>query len=212
MRISNVLIFLLGLGLATAAPAQTLHPPQVWIPPAPGNQPIQLDTVAIEVKMQGFLARTRIEMVFDNPNARVLEGEFVFPLGAGQTVTGYALEVDGTLREGVVVPKQTARVAFEETSRRQIDPGLAELTRGNVFRTRLYPIPAKGKKRIVLEFEQVMDDAGSHWRYLMPLQFREPVRHFSVKAEAPLDAPVPEIGIDSPDAQMAFTQAASVKK
>ncbi len=208
MRFLSRLLLLSGFTLAATAQAQ--QPPRIWLPPEADLKPIVLDTVAIAVTMRGFMAHTRIEMSFENPNARVLEGEFVFPLGPGQTVSGYALEVNGTMREGVVVPKQTARVAFEDTIRQQIDPGLAELTRGNVFRTRLYPIPAKGTKRIALEFEQVMDDAGTHWRYLLPLQLREPVKHFSVTAEAPLDAPAPELGNDSPDAQMRFTQTASV--
>lgn len=208
MNFVQGLLMVIGMTLATLAQAQQV--PQIWIPPSPELKPIVLDEVRIAVTMRGFLAHTRIEMAFDNPNPRVLEGEFVFPLGPGQTVSGYALEVDGAMREGVVVGKQTARVAFEDTSRRQIDPGLAELTRGNVFRTRLYPIPAHGKKRIALEFEQVMDDAGSHWRYLMPLQFRAPVRHFSVRAEAPLDAKAPEVATDSPDATLHFQQTASV--
>ena len=201
---------LLCLALTWIGTAAAQQPPQVWIPPEPGNQPIALDEVAIEVRMHGFLARTRIQMRFHNPNARLMEGEFVFPLGAGQTVTGYALDVDGTMREGVVVPKETARVAFEETSRQRIDPGLVELTRGNVFRTRLYPIPANGDKRIALEFEQVMDDAGAHWRYLLPLQFRDPVRKFSVRAESPVSEAAPRIASDSPDPALHFEQAATV--
>lgn len=225
MSVLRHLIPALLLGLATGVAAQSAtdhpllppdmrrppRPPEVWIPPQPqATKPVVLDEVKIDIRMHGFLARTRIEMSFDNPNTRVLEGEFVFPLGAGQTVTGYALEVNGAMREGVVVPKQTARVAFEDITRVQIDPGLAELTAGNVFRTRLYPIPARGKKRIALEFEQVMDDAGTHWRYLLPLQFRDPVRRFSVQAEAPLDAKAPELGADSPDPDLTFEAAASV--
>lgn len=207
----SLLAGILWLALACTATASTQsRVPQIWTPPTPGNQPITLEEVAISVQMQGFLARTRIEMRFHNPNARVMEGEFVFPLGPGQTVSGYALEVDGKMREGVVVPKETARVAFEETSRQRIDPGLVELTRGNIFRTRLYPIPAKGDKRIALEFEQVMDDAGDHWRYLLPLQFREEVRKFSVRAEAPLETAAPRIASDSPDAGLHFEQTASL--
>ncbi|MFA5590592.1 MAG: VIT domain-containing protein [Lysobacteraceae bacterium] len=198
------------LGLMLSLPAMAQQPPRIWIPLEENLQPVVLDEVAVRITMRGFLAHTRIEMNFTNPNARVLEGEFVFPLGAGQSISGYALEVDGAMRQGVVVPKQTARVAFEDISRQQIDPGLAELTRGNVFRTRLYPIPARGSKRVALEFEQVMDDAGDHWRYLLPLQFREPVRRFSVTAEAPLDAPAPELGGDSPDVGLHFERAASV--
>src|SRR5690606_38030814 len=110
-----------------AARAQT----QVWIPPDQGLEPIRLDSVDIDIDVEGFIARTRMELVFANPNDRVLEGEFVFPLSPGQTVSGYELEVDGRLRAGVVVPKQIARVAFENVIRQQIDPGLVELTQGN---------------------------------------------------------------------------------
>jgi len=192
------------------AQSSAQQPPTIWIPPAPAQQPIVLEDVSITVDMRGFLATTRIELVFSNPNPRVLEGEFVFPLAAGQTLSGYALEVNGAMREGVVVPKETARVAFEETTRQQIDPGLAELTRGNVFRTRLYPIPANGKKRIALTIEQAMDDAGTEWRYLLPLYFDAPVKNFSVLAQAPLDSQTTAPASDSPDADLHFTQAATV--
>ena len=200
---------LIALAASGSAVAQRL-PPQIWIAPQADLKPIVLDEVKIDVTMRGFLAHTRIDLTFANPNTRLLEGEFVFPLGPGQTISGYALEVDGTMREGVVVPKQTARVAFEDITRQQVDPGLAELTAGNVFRTRLYPIPANGKKRIALEFEQVMDDARTHWRYLMPLHFRDSVRQFSVKAEVPLDRTAPELAADSPDPELHFERSNTI--
>lgn len=191
------LLLLPTLAAALSPPPPPPPPPQVWIAPGQGLKPIQLGEVDIQVRTHGFVARTSIELRFDNPNSRVLEGEFVFPLAAGQTVAGYALEVNGALREGVVVDKQTARVAFEETSRRQIDPGLAELTAGNVFRTRLYPIPAQGSKRVRLHLEAVLADGGDHWRYLLPLHFKDPVGRMHVRAESALAkaAPAEEPGV-----------------
>jgi Ca-activated chloride channel homolog len=53
--------------------------------------------------------------------------------------------------------------------RRGIDPGLAELTRGNIFRTRLYPLPANGTKRIAISFDQPLLDGGADYRYVLPL-------------------------------------------
>lgn len=193
-----------ALGMAAgAARAQA----QVWIPPDQDLEPIRLDSVDIDIDVEGFIARTRMELVFANPNGRVLEGEFVFPLAPGQTVSGYELEVAGRLRAGVVVPKQTARVAFENIIRQQIDPGLVELTQGNVFRTRLYPLPAHGNKRIVLRFEQVLVEDGAQQRYVLPLHFDAPVRRFAVKAQArtlgAADAGVPA----SPDPSLRFDRA-----
>ncbi len=159
------------------------RPPQVWVDPALQLEPIRLQDVAIDIRIQGFVASTRLDLTFHNPNPRVLEGEFVFPLAEGQSITGYALEVAGRLREGVVVEKETARVAYETTTRRGIDPGLAELTQGNVFRTRLYPLPPQGDKRVRIEFDQPLLDGGTVYRYRLPLAFDAPLQHFRVHAE-----------------------------
>lgn len=168
----------------TAQIARPPRPPQIWLDPALKQQPIQLQDVAIDIRIQGFVASTRLDLTFFNPNARVLEGELVFPLAEGQSITGYALDVAGKLRQGVVVEKETARVAYESTVRQGIDPGLAELTQGNVFRTRLYPLPANGSKRVQIAFDQPLLDLGANYRYVLPLQFAEPVKHFKVRAEA----------------------------
>ncbi len=161
------------------------RPPQIWLDPGLGAlTPIRLDEVAVDVRALGFVATTRIELTFYNPNDRVLEGELVFPLAAGQSVTGYALDVNGEMREGVVVAKETARVAYEEIVRRGVDPGLAELTKGNMFRTRLYPIPARGIRRVAISFDQPMLDRGNAYRYLLPMQFDQAIGRFSVHAEA----------------------------
>ncbi len=209
--IARISLFVAGCVLAgtLAAQAPPIRPqePAIWIEPAPGQQPIRLASVDIQIQTIGFLARTRIELSFHNPNSRVMEGEFVFPLGAGQTVSGYELEVEGRMRQGVVVPKQTARVAFEDISRQQIDPGLAELTRGNVFRTRVYPIPANGNKRIALSFEQLMPADGDSYRYLLPLAFAQSVERFSVRAEAALGSGAPRDVSASPDGLLSFDRS-----
>jgi Ca-activated chloride channel family protein len=187
--------FFASLALTALSLFATLHaqetrsvpPPEqlIWIDPAQGKlEPIVLQDVAIDIRIQGFVASTTIDLTFANPNARVLEGELVFPLATGQSITGYALEVEGKLRRGVVVPKETARVAFEQITRQGIDPGLAEMLAGNVFRTRLYPIPANGTKRVALSFDQPLLDAGDAYRYVLPLQFTQPVKSFRVHAEA----------------------------
>ena len=67
-------------------------------------------------------------------------------------VTGYALDVDGEMIDGVLVPPARAHRAYEEKLRRGIDPGVAEVRRGNVFSTRIYPILADKGRTIRLTF------------------------------------------------------------
>ena len=74
---------------------------------------------------------------------------------------------------------------FESTIRQKIDPGLLELTRGNVFQSRIYPIPAKGYKSIEVSFEQELSLKENGWAYLLPLQFEEAIEDFSIHIDIP---------------------------
>ena len=83
-------------------------------------------------------------MTFANPTDRVMEGDLYFPLPQGSTVSGYALDIEGKMVDGVAVEKHKGRQVFEQIVRQGIDPGLIEWTKGNNFKTRVFPIPAKG--------------------------------------------------------------------
>lgn len=47
-----------------------------------------------------------------------------------------------------------ARVAYETTVHRRVDPALAEWSSGNRATLRVYPIPAKGEKKVWLSYNQ----------------------------------------------------------
>jgi hypothetical protein len=145
--------------------------------------PVQIELFNIDIKVVGQIATTTLDITYRNPNNRVLEGEFNFPLGEGQTVSRFALDIGGKLREGVVVDKTLGRKTFESIVRRGADPGLLEKTAGNNFRARVYPIPASGTRRIVIAYEQELTDNGAYDLYLLPLTLKETVSKFTVHAE-----------------------------
>lgn len=142
---------------------------------------ISLSKLKIDVKVTGNLATTTIDLTYFNPTDRQLEGEFYFPLGKGQTVSRFALDVEGHLREGVVVEKARGTQIFEEVVRKEIDPGLLEMTRGNNFKARIYPIPANGYKRLVIAYEQELEELDQGYLYRLPLQFEDKVKEFSLR-------------------------------
>ena len=100
----------------------------------------------------GSLAEATINLTFANTENRVLGGELVFPLPEGATVTGYGLEINGVMVDGVAVEKQQARVIYEKELHKRVDPGLVEHAAGNSFRTRLYPVPANGTRSIKVQY------------------------------------------------------------
>ncbi len=143
---------------------------------------LQISKLNIDIAVTGNIATTTFDITFYNPLDKILEGEFNFPLADGQNISRYALDMNGTLREGVVVEKAVARAAFEQTIRRKIDPGLVEKTGGNNFRTRIYPIPAKGYKRVVIGTEQPLPCGKEGLLYQLPLYAAQPLQEFSLTA------------------------------
>lgn len=182
--------FALCLLFASTAWAQAgeaaARPPALLAPGKMGTRPLQVQRVSIEIQILGCIAETRQTLTFHNPQDRALAGDFCFPIPAGSTVSGYALDIDGRMVDGVAVRKAKARIAFDKEVRKGVDPGLVEWTQGNVFRTRVFPIPAKGTRTILIRTLSELDRAEGSLRYTLPLNFEEPVAHFSVKASVSL--------------------------
>jgi tetratricopeptide (TPR) repeat protein len=143
---------------------------------------LQITKLDVEIKITGNIATTIFDITYYNDTDEVLEGEFDFPLADGQSICRYALDINGVLREGVVVEKAKARVAYESTVRRKVDPGLVEKTKGNTFRTRIYPIPAKGYKRVLIGIEQTLVSEKGGLLYRLPLVSEQVIKEFKITA------------------------------
>lgn len=149
------------------------------------EQPVQLRQARIEGGVQAGIAQTRITLEFHNPNRRVLEGVLQFPLADGQQISGFALDINGEMRDAVPVPKDRGRQVFEEIARRGVDPGLLEQTAGNQFRLRIYPLPAGGSRRVQLVIREPLAFAGQGWQWTLPLQFAAGAASVELKLQAP---------------------------
>ncbi len=145
--------------------------------------PLELSKLDVSVIVVGNIVTTTMEMTFHNSTHRVLEGELVFPLGEGQTVSRFALDINGKLREGVVVDKQKGQQVFEAVVRKNIDPGLLEKTQGNNFRARVYPIPANGYKKALIAFESELLYFKDGYLYLLPMNFDNKIGGFNLHIE-----------------------------
>lgn len=144
-----------------------------------GTQTIlEIEEASVKVQVTGSVVSTEMELMFRNPTTRMVEGEFVLPLPAGATVSSYALEVNGALREAVAVEKERARVAYETIKRQMIDPGIVERQAGNVYRTRVFPVPASGTKRLRIGYVETLRQEAGGFRYRVPLKFEGLLKEF----------------------------------
>lgn len=167
------------------AQARRFPPPRPPILQVAGAEvPVRLTEARIDSRVMAGLGETTIEMTFHNPNARVLEGQLAFPLAAGQQVAGFALDIGGELRDAVPVPKAQGRQVFEAIERRQVDPGLLEQTAGNQFRLRLYPIPARGERRVRLVLRDSLPSVPQGLQWSLPVFFARQAEQVTVRLEA----------------------------
>ena len=150
---------------------------------------VTLATHAVRVRISGAVARTEIEEVFENHTDQVLEGIYRFPMPPDAQIERLALEVDGKLEEGAFLDRERAAgiwrgaiVNAAPKAKRPLDeivwvpgpwkdPALLEWQRGGRFELRIFPIPKRGSRRVILAYTEVVKPSGNTRRYTYPLAY-----------------------------------------
>lgn len=125
------------------------------------EKPVDVEKKESVVAENAFFKRVKTSFVFTNPNPRTMAGELEFPIPDGAFVCGYALEVNGEMIPGVVCEKEKARVAFENETRKGVDPGIVEQVKGNVWKTRIFPLNSKTPRKAEVEYIAPKPDAAT---------------------------------------------------
>jgi len=179
----RTLIIMIFLCFITAFATAQDTPPTLVVGMGGESKPLSLTKVETLVRIVGLLAETKTTMTFHNQNARQLAGDLTFPLPEGATVSGYALDINGTMVDGVVVDKKKGREVFEQEIRKGVDPGLVEWVKGNNFKTRVFPIPANGSRTITVKYVSDLVTAENETFYHLPLKFKDKIDLFSLRIE-----------------------------
>jgi len=163
------------------------------------KEAVKLKKLNIDVQITGNIATTVMTMTFHNSSNRILEGELTFPMPEGVSISRYALDINGKMREAVPVEKAKATEVFESIERRRVDPGLLEKVEGNNFRTRIYPLPANGSRTIIVGYEEELSFNNANvLRYHLPLDYNQAIENFSLKTTVFESIIKPELG-EQPD-------------
>ena len=164
---SAVLGIVFSLSVSGIAAEKSIVPaPVVPVMPTPvfrpsvinaAESPVAVETKAEVVADDGLYRRVEITITFTNPNSRVFDGELELPLPDGATVCGYALEIDGVMEPGVICEKEKARLAFDNEKRKGVDPGLVEHVKGNLWKTRIYPLMPRTPRKAMVAYLEPLD-------------------------------------------------------
>lgn len=168
--------------------------PHIRPRPAPRPEPLPIKYHRVNVDIVSQVATTHIDQVFLNPYPRIMEGTYIFPLPEEAAISEFALYMDGQKVQGEILEKDEARRIYEDIVRRMRDPGLLEYMGRNLFKARVFPIPANGEKRIELTYHQTLKyDAGMiQYRYPLnterfsPRPLEEVALSVKIKSKVPI--------------------------
>ena len=142
----------------------------------------------VEVEIEDQIAATKIDQSFYNETDRDVEGEYIFPLPEGASISKFSMYIGNEAIKGKVLGKEEARKIYEDIVRRRRDPALLEYVGRDMFRARVYPIPARGEKRIKIDYSEILKLDNGLCEYRYPLNTerfsKDPIE--SVKIEISL--------------------------
>ena len=158
----------------------------------PGNEAekdraVRLASHDVKIRIAGTMAKTEIDETFFNDTDDVLEGVYRFPLPPGAQIERLALEVDGKMIDGEFTDKAKAAAiwrgaihnAAPEAPKPKLeiiwvpgrwrDPALLEWQQGGRFELKIFPIPKRGSRRVVIAYTESIQPSGTTRRYTYPL-------------------------------------------
>lgn len=146
-------------------------------------RPAQLARCKVQVTADPFVATTKMELEFYNPNDSVVEVRHRLRLEPGQAVAGLQLDLNGKFREGSIEEKWKARAAYQEVTGQRIDPALLQMEYGGEYSLRIYPVPGRGTRRVIITLQEVLHAAKEGVVYRLPLSPRDTLQEFEVSVQ-----------------------------
>jgi len=137
-----------------------------------------LDEMAINIVIDSGVARVNIRQIYGSHVNNITEGQYVFALSNGATVSDFAVW-DGLVRiPGVILERKRAGEIYNQAKVQLIDPGLlqmgereaGEAGRSNLFSAKIMPIPAFGTKRMELEYHEPVRVENFLSQFAIPLR------------------------------------------
>lgn len=145
--------------------------------------PLPIKQLTVDVVVEDQVARVALDQTFHNDTTRVLEGNYRFAIPPDAALQRLAMYVDGKLTESAVVERMRARRIYEELVYRRIDPALLEYAGSGRLNLRVYPLPPRQDKRLMVAYTQSLPKLYSDYTLTIPLpEVDQPVADMVVSA------------------------------
>ncbi len=167
---NRLLLALLVLPSLARADAGVLIPWSLSHDPDPDK--LSLKKMDVTVRIDHLHARVDVKSIFENHTDQQIEGRYVMPLGERSSVEDFSVWQGEERLVGVIVEKQKGKKLFEQITRQNLDPGLAESDddrdKAHDFTIRVAPIPAHGTARVEVTFSEELQVTSRGALFTLP--------------------------------------------
>jgi Ca-activated chloride channel family protein len=172
---------------------------------------------SVSIEADEELATVVTEETFFNSGGAMAEADFYFPLPAGSAASGLQLAMNGRYFGGNLLTRRRAGDLYNRITRRSRDPALLDCVGKDLYRCRVFPVPARDSASIRFAYRHPLASQGALRRLVVPLDAarfnKSPVEDFSlsihVKTKSGLQAifcPTHEVRVRQVSAREAFVE------
>jgi Ca-activated chloride channel family protein len=133
--------FIVLLFSASFLPAQGLMIPERPVQRIDFRYP-EIKSQTVDVQITDQAAVTTVQQIFYNPNRFPMEAEYIFVLPENSVATELSMWMNGKKIKGELLDSNRARQIYQSIVSRMKDPALLEYMGRNLFRAKIFPVPA----------------------------------------------------------------------
>lgn len=139
------------------------------LPRLPNPIPVEVKYHKVDIAISDQIANVHIDQVFINPNNMEVEGRYIFPIPDEASIYDFVLYINGEKVHGEIQDADKALRIYEDIVAQMIDPAILRYVGQDMFEARIYPFPAKGERRVEMDYEQLVTKDGNLYRFIYPL-------------------------------------------
>lgn len=126
--------------------------------------PLLIQRLDVKVTIEGDFALTEVDQTFVNPTTDTVEGLFSFRTPIGAMLQRFGVDRDfglvwGRIKESAAAEAQYQANVYQGSSE---EPALLSWQGPGIYAARLYPIPSRGKRRVVTRYSEWLARNGEH--------------------------------------------------
>jgi len=129
---------------------------------------VEITDVSVLIDIIESTATTTIEIRLHNKTNRRQEAELIVPVPDGAVIRGFAYDGPDGMITAKVLPKDEAKRIYESLVAKIRDPALVEFVGYNLIRSSVFPVEARGKQKIRLTYEHLLEVDGNRIDYVLP--------------------------------------------